>query len=231
MNWTLDFKEILHLYSSIINCTSYEYHNYEFDIHIKVGNEICHHTMVLDHEFGVLKLPIIPAFIPMYPLRNACLYHRALKMAHNDPLTGVMNRYTFLPTLERECKNIQRHGYPLSLIFLDLDDFKKINDKHGHDYGDVVLKNVADIIQQTTRSTDFVFRYGGEEFVIILPNTDINNAVLLCSRLLNNVKSTITASIGVTLFKDDDNIHSFIKRADDAMYKAKNNGKNQIQIL
>lgn len=230
MNWTLDFKEILEMYAIRIGCASYEYHNDEFDIHIICGDD-CNYLVDIDPECGILKLPIIPDFIPTYPLRNAVLYHRALKMAQHDPLTGVMNRYTLIPTLERECKNINRQGYPLSLIFLDIDNFKKINDTYGHDHGDMVLKKVATIIENTTRSTDFIFRYGGEEFVIVLPNTDINNATLLCCRLLQNVRTEVTVSIGVTFLKYNDTIPTLINRADDAMYKAKRNGKDQIQIL
>lgn len=232
MNWTLNFDEILTLYSQYIKADAYHYYNSELDIDITHGDmETCRFIIPLDSDMGSLSLPFIPDLLPYNPIRNAVLYHRALKMANTDPLTGVYNRYSFDSCLSREFQLAIRNNHTLSLLFIDIDDFKIINDTYGHDYGDIVLKKVAGIIQRTSRSSDVVFRYGGEEFVVILNDTNQDGAVIIAERIQANLANTVTVSIGVSSMSEIDTIHTLVKRADDAMYYAKTNGKNQIQIL
>ena len=131
-----------------------------------------------------------------------------------------------------------RHTKNLSIIFLDIDHFKAINDQYGHECGDIALTTVAKRIKESLRSSDIVFRFGGEEFVILLSNTDLAGAELLAERIRSTIELhtlaydmatiKITASLGVGALRKDDTVETFIKRADDAMYKAKKNGKNQI---
>ncbi len=125
----------------------------------------------------------------IYPLRNALLYKQAVEKAYNDPLTGLNNRAAFDKSIEQEVDLATRHGHSLSLMMLDLDRFKQINDNYGHIVGDAVLKSFADCIMECMRSSDIVFRYGGEEFVILLRNTELAGAILLAERMRKNIEN------------------------------------------
>ena len=143
----------------------------------------------------------------IYPLRNALLYHQALLSARTDNLTGVFNRTALDDSLNREFELARRQKMPLSGIMVDIDHFKLINDTHGHLVGDTVLASFAECIKTVTRKSDIVFRYGGEEFVIILSNTSLEGAALLSERIRKAVELVkfdaitedlnITASFGV----------------------------------
>jgi diguanylate cyclase (GGDEF)-like protein len=125
---------------------------------------------------------------------------------------------------------------PFSLIMFDIDHFKKINDRYGHLVGDDVLKLLAKLIMEDKRSSDFIYRYGGEEFFLVLPNTDIEGAIKAANRLhqlISNLKvpkvGHITVSMGVVEYQLEETIDDVIKRVDDLMYQAKNAGRNQIK--
>ena len=154
--------------------------------------------------------------------------------AANDGLTKINNHRTLLEQLNYEIANSKKTNKPLSVAMFDLDDFKKVNDTKGHVNGDEVLVNVADIIAKSIRGTDIVGRYGGEEFMVIFPNTNFIKAATIAERIrkavenykfLDNLKITISA--GVKQFNGE-NITELIHSADKNLYKAKNNGKNQI---
>ncbi len=166
---------------------------------------------------------------------NRLLEEKNLSL-HQDRLTGIANRLAYEEQLEQEFRRWQRFGYPLALVVLDIDFFKKINDKHGHDTGDTVLRHVATQLKGQLRSTDFVVRYGGEEFVMLLPGTENEVALKLVDRIRANlvrarfnkgsVQIPVTISCGVSSFKPGDSPRTVFSRADQALYQAKQAGRN-----
>ena len=176
----------------------------------------------------------------IYPVKNALMYQIALKSAYRDPLTGLNNRMAMEMNLPREIDLAKRHSQSMALLVMDLDGFKEINDGFGHDVGDQVLREVAEVIGQVVRNTDLVFRYGGDEFVGGLAQTGIHGAIDVCERIRSSVErldlsgfgidGRVSVSIGITLVRQGDNFQVAFKRADKALYQAKLNGKNQIII-
>jgi diguanylate cyclase (GGDEF)-like protein/PAS domain S-box-containing protein len=156
------------------------------------------------------------------------------RLATTDILTGAYNRTVFDEIISREMERVKRYNKSLSVIMFDIDHFKKVNDKFGHNFGDSVLNKIADIVKKTIRKIDYFIRWGGEEFIIISAETDRKQAYVLAERLrkgiekftFNNI-AQITISCGVAEFKKDDNENTLIKKADDAMYKAKRKGRNR----
>jgi len=170
------------------------------------------------------------------------LLERVHSMAITDPLTGLYNRRYFQELLKKEFSRVHRYSIPLSILMLDIDHFKKINDKFGHQAGDSVLKEFASIITSSIRrDIDIVARWGGEEFIILLPQTTIDGAKETALRLLSKIDSfrfsalpptkNVTTSIGVvsTLSEEVDSIEKLIKLADNALYKAKELGRNRVE--
>jgi len=166
---------------------------------------------------------------------------RVRLLSMTDELTSLPNRRAFLRRLEDEVARVQRYGFPLSLVLIDLDYFKQINDKYGHGGGDEVLKVYAKNILSIFRHHDLVARYGGEEFAVLLPNTDVDGS----TRALNKVRKRAletrwqlngesydvpTFSAGVSLYKPGETASSFIERADKALYRAKRMGRNRIEL-
>ncbi len=157
---------------------------------------------------------------------------------HEDHLTGILNRRGLDEAYERETARANRQNTPLCFALLDIDNFKKLNDTHGHKIGDDALIYLVEAVKHTTRSEDVVARYGGEEFVILLPNTDIDEAVMILSRirrnltkkffLHENMRLLITFSAGLAKSQPGEQQEQIFKRADEALYRAKKNGKNQI---
>ncbi|MCX7913448.1 MAG: sensor domain-containing diguanylate cyclase [Thermodesulfovibrionales bacterium] len=160
------------------------------------------------------------------------------KIINTDPLTGIMNRRAFAKILKREVSFARRHGLPLSVVMVDIDHFKGINDTYGHDMGDYVLKTFAKTIIGCMRQEDIFARFGGEEFVLILPSTPIESALHTSERLrqriekkkIRGLKARITASFGITTLLPTDTYETFLKRADDALYCAKRMGRNRCII-
>lgn len=174
----------------------------------------------------------------VYPLHNAFSYAQAIRSSFQDPLTGVSNRAALQHDLERECSLARRTNAPLSLLLLDIDHFKNVNDDWGHQSGDQALKTVASTISQSTRGSDMLYRYGGEEFLVILACTPVEGAMLVAERIRKNIEVIqidsikgsfkVTTSIGVSSLNENDDSQSLIRRADEALYKAKHNGRNQV---
>jgi len=158
-------------------------------------------------------------------------------LAETDRLTGLFNKGKFNEVLKKEIERAKRYKRPLSLIIFDIDHFKRINDTYGHKVGDEVLRELAKVIKSIIRKTDFVVRWGGEEFVILAPETDLDGALKLAEKLRQTVEKhqfptvkNVTISLGVAQYIDEETPEEFIIRADMALYKAKENGRNRVEV-
>jgi len=161
-------------------------------------------------------------------------------MAMYDALTDILSRRALLEQAEVERQRTRRYNRDLSILMIDIDHFKKVNDAYGHIIGDIVLREVAQSLKKQTRRSDYVGRYGGEEFLIILPETRLDMALILAEKLRKRVAELtipadgrilkdITVSIGVSAYENDPTIDEFINRSDQWLYKAKTGGRNQVQ--
>ncbi|WP_322792905.1 diguanylate cyclase [Bellilinea sp.] len=174
-------------------------------------------------------------------IQNSRLFTQARRLAKVDALTGLLNRRSIFEAGERELLRAQRYAEPFSLLVIDLDHFKAVNDRHGHLIGDVLLKKVARRMKSALRRSDLIGRPGGDEFIVLLVRTTAQEAVLTAERLLgalrerpyrmNGALHRITASIGVASVTEDapTTLQNLIHRADEAMYAAKQKGGNQVQ--
>lgn len=257
---TLEINELLALFAKEIRqFVKYDGLTYRFPslkIDIKLGNQSAHNcayelVVAGDHlgdlnffrnyRFEKSEMEIIENLLAglLYPLRNTLLYQRAVESASIDPLTGVNNRAAMDCSMKREIGLALRHQTPLSVILMDIDHFKSINDRYGHLYGDQALKAVAQCAGQSIRESDMIFRYGGEEFLILLTGTDLGGAELLAERIRQNVATMppqtekeiqMTVSLGVTSLRQGDDINSLFQRMDNALYSAKDDGRNRVVI-
>ncbi|WP_228146127.1 GGDEF domain-containing protein [Acinetobacter sp. ANC 4648] len=174
-------------------------------------------------------------------LLNDWNYHALCELAHTDDLTQLNNRRQFMHIAEQAIQKWQKHNVVCLLIF-DIDFFKRINDTYGHDIGDEVLRILAEILRQEMRYNDVLARFGGEEFIALLPNTTLEDATLIAQRLCKKIESNqiciqnkiflnLSISIGLSqLHSYEDDLNVLIKHADIALYQAKNNGRNQVAI-
>ncbi|MGK7928390.1 MAG: diguanylate cyclase [Spirulina sp.] len=161
------------------------------------------------------------------------------KLATTDPLTGISNRRYLLALGEREFRRVCRYNRPFSILMLDLDRFKNINDTYGHEIGDDVLKKIAKVTANALRSVDSFGRFGGEEFVVLLPETNLKDAIEVAERIGQNIAEMqffhlekmigVTTSIGVSSYQvGDRRIDDIIRRADKGLYQAKRSGRNRV---
>ena len=159
-------------------------------------------------------------------------------LSERDPLTNLYNRRRLFERLELELERVRR-GHPLSLVMLDLDGFKRVNDKHGHLRGESLLKEIAVALAANTRVTDVVGRYGGDEFVIVLADSDEAQAKIVAERIGVSVKDVgerfaeearVTASIGLAVAREDDGVASLLRRADENAYRAKQAGGDRVAV-
>jgi len=165
------------------------------------------------------------------------------RMATTDPLTGVANRRRFIATCQLEIDRAKRYGCNVALMVLDLDHFKHINDLHGHAVGDATLTSVSETSVSSIRTVDLFGRLGGEEFGVLLPETDIETAAIVAERLRQSIAARpiqvapettvyVTTSIGMTIVKPEDATPApVLARADSALYRAKSQGRNRIDII
>ena len=169
-------------------------------------------------------------------------YQKQLEfLAERDVLTDLLNRRSFSEKLNHFLKLYHRNKRPISILFIDIDNFKNINDTLGHTVGDIVLKRFSKLLAENSRETDLLSRWGGEEFIIAFIDTDIESANIisnkLCGLIENDLElqrlvgSKLTASFGLSTCTVDDTEDSLISRADKAMYMAKNSGKNRVVKL
>lgn len=258
---TLEVDRIIELFSGIVQGVvpheGIRYHSVELEQDIAVGSNgrhTCRYDLVIGtSSFGEIVIQRNRKFTQqdtelfeyllcslLYPLRNALLYREAVALSQKDPLTGINNRAALDEALQRETGLAKRHDIPLSLIILDIDHFKSVNDRYGHTTGDSVLKGVVDCSRYCVRSTDMLFRYGGEEFVVLLRNTDLGGAELLADRIREKVESTrfsknrrrinLTVSGGVSSLARGVNAITLFQQADRALYEAKQQGRNRIIV-
>lgn len=159
-------------------------------------------------------------------------------LATTDSLTGIANRRAFSASLEREVDRAKRYGLPLSLVMYDLDFFKRVNDNFGHDVGDCVLQAVTGLVRESIRAQDVVARWGGEEFMVLMPQTNLQAAKNAAEKLRLAVAAhtfdkagKLTVSFGVATLEPQDEMSSLLKRVDDALYQAKGRGRNRVEAL
>jgi diguanylate cyclase (GGDEF)-like protein len=172
---------------------------------------------------------------------NIKLFEKMQRLATRDGLTGLMNHKTFYETLERELWRSRRYGGTISMIMADIDNLKKVNDTHGHRAGDKVIREISRRIKECIRQIDLAARYGGDEFAVILPNTDLDEASLVSQRIVQCVgrapiewqgeEITLSISIGVGQYGADTNPEDITSRSDRALYSAKQSGKNTVSVF
>jgi diguanylate cyclase (GGDEF)-like protein len=258
---TLDIEQLLQIFAyeagRWVNFDALRFQNSREGLHTEIGQAERHRCTyrltLLDENLGELAVSRSRRFTErelerletllcalLHPLRNALRYLCALRAAHRDPLTGAENRAALEQALEREVKLARRHQQPLTLITMDLDNFKQVNDRYGHIVGDCVLKRATECAQSAIRDSDLLFRYGGEEFVILLSNTPAGGALHVAERIRARLAEhsaecgdyglTITASLGVAELEDGESGMEFMHRADTAMYRAKRTGRNRVVL-
>lgn len=175
------------------------------------------------------------------PLRIAALVEESQRLATVDPLTGLMNRRAFTAAAQRELARAHRYGPPLSMLLLDIDHFKAINDRRGHPSGDAVLTAMGHLLARSIRTVDIASRWGGEEFIIALPSTDTAGGLIVAERTCAAVAGLkvedtagepipVTASVGLAVYEPGESLDSLVDRADRAMYAAKSGGRNRVAM-
>ncbi len=258
---SLDIEALLQLFcqeiTSIVPCDSTSYENIDQNLGFTYGTNgthICQYNLQLEGKylgdlictrnvpFGDQDLLIIESLASslVYPLRNSLMYREAMNMALQDPLTGAGNRKSLEKAIKREKKLVERYDKPFSVLMIDIDFFKNINDQHGHSAGDLTLQTVSQTITDVIRQSDQLFRFGGEEFVVLLDNTKLGSAAILAERIrvaIEQSKTTcaansiqVTISIGVAHYDKTKNMDDLFARADQALYHAKENGRNKVSI-
>lgn len=182
-------------------------------------------------------LAIGGGIIVYYELTKEEALNKGYVAAMTDPLTGIWNRTMFDQVLDREIANSRRYHLPFSLILIDLDHFKRVNDTYGHHIGDSVLREYAAIIRERKRSVDHLSRWGGEEFALILPNTRVVEAETVAKALIDTVRrhqfkdvGAITVSMGLSEFNDCTNRYDFFRAIDRALYDAKQQGRDRYVV-
>ncbi|NOZ53478.1 MAG: GGDEF domain-containing protein [Gammaproteobacteria bacterium] len=259
---TLNVEEILTQFGNEIQSSVphehlnyvYEKTNLNFVIGKRARHSCTYQLSINNSQLGILSLTRHKKFTESeikeleylicaihYPLRNALLYQEAVNAAHKDPLTGIGNRAAMSTTLHREIELAFRHNRSLGVIMMDVDHFKNVNDKFGHSTGDFLLQSLVECAEKSVRISDRMFRYGGEEFVIVLPETDETGVLRLAKRIRRRVEKlesiidkqtiAITVSLGITTLHPSDDEKTFLGRADEALYRAKRDGRNCIRIV
>ena len=184
----------------------------------------------------IIIILLLVVYLVINIVKKKKLEEELERLATIDKLTSIFNRYKIDMALNEQIEVAKRYKRPMSIIFFDIDHFKEVNDTYGHKKGDFVLIELAKVINQNIRKSDIFGRWGGEEFLLILPETRIDKAEKLAEKLRKIVENhdfdglSITISLGVTELKENDNISSLMGRVDKLLYKAKENGRNQVSV-
>ncbi|GGJ79242.1 GGDEF domain-containing protein [Pseudomonas matsuisoli] len=193
-----------------------------------------------EHRFQQEELTQLEALLAclLFPLRNALLYRTAVQNGMRDSLTNTGNRYAMDQTLRREVDLALRHLHPLSILMVDIDHFKKVNDTYGHGTGDDVLRAVSATLTANLRNIDMVFRFGGEEFLVLMSSTDSDPATMVAERLCTAVQQLqflvhgndlqLSISVGCATLQSMESMDSLLRRADAALYMSKHGGRNRV---
>ncbi len=163
------------------------------------------------------------------------LFIKVEDKASFDSLTNVYNRHGFNAIFQKELRRCARYKHPISLIMFDIDYFKKINDKHGHLVGDKILIQLCEIVNKNIRESDYLIRWGGEEFIVLTPETNLENAIFLAEKIRKVVATTpfdktisVTVSLAVSQIQENEDDNTILQRVDDHLYEAKNSGRNRV---
>ncbi len=255
----LDFYQLFNTFinelRATVPCDSIEYENKSTETSLVNGRTGRHHfectlkyeglslgkiritrdSKLLDHELDIIETMLAGLTLP---LRNALRYQQAIQLALRDELTGLRNGNYYHDVVDLEIKRSHRYKNPFSLLMLDLDDFENINVKYGRETGDAILHEVAGRIAEKARSSDVVFRNGGDKFLVFLPNTDNAEARIVAGRIKEFVLAraceyedkviSFTLSVGVVTVTHGDTADKLIDRVDKAMFHAKILGKDRI---
>lgn len=258
---TLNLYELMKRFhqelKNTINYQGFSYYHAESKAKFEIGKlqfyQARYQLKIEDSSLGEITLSKNLAFTPeeinvlentlvflLMPLRNSLAYEHAIKLSMIDPLTHLCNRQAFDMTLQREIEFAKRHKTNLSLLVVDIDFFKQVNDTYGHQAGDLVLIEFAERLRQIHRQSDMIFRYGGEEFTLILAHTEQKGAMQVAERIcqktaetpfiIKQKEVTITVSIGVSTHQETENNKKLFSRADIALYTAKAAGRNQVKM-
>lgn len=256
---SLEVEQLLEMFfetiKELIPVDALQYCHAETNLHCVYGKEAIHRVSYrLNHQeehlgelmfqrsqrFDEQQLSQLEALLRclLFPLRNALLYRSALLNALRDSLTGAGNRIAMEQTLAREIELARRYGQNFSILMLDLDHFKQINDRYGHPCGDEALKSVVRQVQSQLRSVDMLFRFGGEEFLILLSNTDAEAAHRVGNHLCESVHRMqfsaegnivpITVSLGGAAYRPPETLEELLCRTDKLLYQAKHSGRNRL---
>jgi len=191
-------------------------------------------------RYGNLAIPVLALALVSYHFRRASTQaeRRMESMAHTDPLTGLLNRRSMEQRLREAAQGFQRTGRPFCVVMADVDHFKRINDDHGHEAGDRVLRAVAALLGESLRGHDAVARWGGEEFLLLLPETDVETARGVADRLRAVAEARlrdsagfaqdVTLTFGIAMFDRPMRVDVCLKMADQALYAGKAGGRNRV---
>lgn len=193
------------------------------------------------HVFNLTVVFCMFSYLALFYVITVTRAHKSLaRMATTDSLTGLFNRRHMIALTEKELARHHRHPSNLTLMLMDIDHFKQINDQYGHDIGDRVLNAVSHSLKSSMREQDFIGRWGGEEFLAVLPETDLDQAAASAERIRKAIqalvidndgnKVSVTLSIGITLYRAEEVLSNAIARADHALYEGKSAGRNRVEM-
>jgi len=230
-------KDVLVMFIPVLNVENNQvayFISYAYDNVLTV----IHKTAKVETFASLIISIIVSILFVLYVLSQKRAANALERLATVDPLTNIANRNKLNMILDKSIHLAQRYKLPLSVIFFDIDHFKKINDTHGHDAGDTVLTTIATLISKHIRQSDIFARWGGEEFIIVLPETEHDKAHMLAERFRKIIEAyhflpdvNVTCSFGVTQLHHDDDETALLKRVDNALYSAKEHGRNKVVEL
>nr|WP_301289399.1 GGDEF domain-containing protein [Natronocella acetinitrilica] len=256
---TIEVEELLHRFFHLLReqspCDAFAYRHDPIGLRVRFGivgrSHAEYHLKLGDQSLGYIGFSRRRRFVEsdlelieralgilLHPLRNALRFRDVRESARRDPLTGVFNRTAMDELLARQLAHSCREGGAVSLLILDIDNFKQINDRFGHGVGDDVLIALAEVLQSVCRGSDPVFRYAGDEFVVIMPEAEEAGVRCLAERLREAVQThnfglpgdaLVEVSLGIASCRPGDTPESLLQRADRGLYRAKGAGRNRVE--